>query len=181
LGVVADAGDLTIADIFPVEMFGFYYDVVRPQLLRTGAWSGEVLVKAAGSGAFPMFVSTTAKLGPGGETNGGVVYAHELSRTDPGRVSDASEVDEATGLFGPSAFADHLRLALSTGDRGGDACALVLAEIVGAKDMIETVGVLTAATVMRALAGRLARVARTIDTVGRVDEHRFGLLLRGVR
>src|SRR5438552_6715712 len=180
LGVVADATDLTIADLFPVEMFGFYYDVVRPQLLRTGAWSGEVLVRAAGSDAFPMFVSTTAKLGPGGETNGGVVYAHELSRSDARVDSDESEVDEVTGLLGPSAFDDHLARALSTGHQGGEASALVLAEI-GANDMIDTVGELTAATVMRALAGRIARVARTIDTVGRVDDHHLGLLLRGVR
>src|SRR5205807_63645 len=181
LGVVGNATDLTIADIFPLGSFRFYYDVVRPQLLRTREWSGEVLVNAAGSGAIPMFVSTTATLGPGGETNGGVVYAHELSQIDPGGVSGESEVDEVTGLLGRSAFDDRLGLALVAAHRGGEACALVLAEIVGSHDMIETLGVLTATTVMRALAGRIARLARTIDTVGRVDEYQLGLVLRGVR
>ena len=181
LGVVANASDLTIADIFPLESFGFYYDVVRPQLLRTGAWSGEVLVNAAGSGAIPMFVSTTAKLGLGGETNGGVVYAHELSQVDPGGVGGQSQVDEVTGLLGRSAFEDRLRVALAAAHRDDEVCALVLAEIVGSNEMIETLGALTATNVMRALAGRIARLARTIDIVGRVDEHQLGLLLRGVR
>ena len=104
-----------------------------------------------------MFVSTTATLGPGGETNGGVVYAHELSHLDPGAVSSESEVDEVTGLLGRSGFDDRLGLALAAAHRGGEACALVLAEIVGWNDMIETLGVLTATTVMRALAGRIAR------------------------
>ena len=39
---------------------------------------------------------------------------------------------------------------------------------------------LTAASVMRALAGRMTRLARTIDIVGRVGEDQLGLLLRGV-
>src|SRR5215813_7739044 len=44
---VADYSDLTLADLFPTEAFAYYYEVVRPELLRTGAWSGEVLVNAA--------------------------------------------------------------------------------------------------------------------------------------
>jgi len=42
---VDDTGTVTIADLFPPESFGFYYDVVRPELLRTGTWSGELPVK----------------------------------------------------------------------------------------------------------------------------------------
>jgi diguanylate cyclase (GGDEF)-like protein len=177
---VADATDLTLADLFPLEAFGIYYEVVRPQLLRTGAWTGEVLVNASGSGAIPMYVSTTAKLGPGGETNGGVVYAHELSRVDPARATSESDVDEVTGLLARAAFDDRVRLALAAAHRDGESCALVLAEIFDMSVMIETVGVLTAASVMRALAGRMTRLARTIDIVGRVGEDQLGLLLRGV-
>ena len=85
---------------------------MRPELLRTGAWSGEVLVKVAGGGAIPMFVSTTAKIGPGGETNGGVVYARELSRLDTAVVADLADladVDEVTGLLTRAAFDDRVR------------------------------------------------------------------------
>src|SRR6478736_904299 len=38
---VADANELTLADVFPAEAFTLYYEVARPQLLRTGAWSGR--------------------------------------------------------------------------------------------------------------------------------------------
>ena len=82
---VADLTDLTVADFFPAEAITLYYEVIRPQLLRTGAWSGEVPVNVAGGVAVPMYISTSARLGPGGETNGSVVYAHELSRPDPAR------------------------------------------------------------------------------------------------
>ena len=115
LGVV-DGTDLTIADLFPSEAFTFYYEVVRPQLLRTGAWTGEVLVNAAGSDATPMYVSTIARLGPGGEVNGGVVYAHELPGTDLSIVPP-SDVDETTGLLSRSAFDDQAGRALAVGRR----------------------------------------------------------------
>jgi EAL domain-containing protein (putative c-di-GMP-specific phosphodiesterase class I) len=48
-------------------------------------------------------------------------------------------------------------------------------------ETIETVGHHAAATIVRSLAGRLARLARTTDTVGRVGEQRLGLLLGAVR
>ena len=79
---VADITDLTVADVFPPEAFAQYHEEVRPQLLRTGAWSGEVPVIVAGSDAVPMYMSTTADIGPGGEINTTVVYAHEPSRFD---------------------------------------------------------------------------------------------------
>src|SRR5690242_9566216 len=63
---VSDFQGMTTADIFPPEAFAQYYDVIRPQLLRTGAWSGEVLVNAAAGTPIPMYVSTVATIGPGG-------------------------------------------------------------------------------------------------------------------
>ena len=110
---VADVSGLTLADLFPPEAFAFYYEVVRPELLRMGAWSGEVLVNATGVGAVPMYVSTTVTLGPGGETNGGVVYADELPHIDPGSETGEDVVDAATGVLARQAFADRVGLALA--------------------------------------------------------------------
>jgi len=178
---VADATDLTVAEFFPAEAIALYYEEIRPQLLRSGSWSGVVPVNVAGGVAVPMFLSTTARLGPGGETNGNVVYAHELLAPDPGRVTDEAAVDEETGVLTRDAFGDRVRLALAEVHRNGEMCALVIAEVVDVSDAIDALGALNAARVMRSLAGRMKRVARTIDIVGRPSEHRLGLLLRGIR
>jgi len=69
LGIAADAPDLTTADIFPAEAFAIYYDVIRPQLLRSGEWSGQIPVNVADTAAVPMYVSVSARIGPGGEVN----------------------------------------------------------------------------------------------------------------
>ena len=52
LGVV-EFSDLNLADLFPAETFAVYYDVVRPALLRSGTWSGEILVNVAGRDVVP--------------------------------------------------------------------------------------------------------------------------------
>jgi EAL domain-containing protein (putative c-di-GMP-specific phosphodiesterase class I)/GGDEF domain-containing protein len=180
LGVADEATDLTTADVFPVEAFTLYYDVIRPQLLRTGAWRGEIPVKVAGGSAVPMYVSTSARLGPGGEINESVMLGREMSRAEPIALEDRSDVDEITGLLRRSAFHERVRLALEAASREGESCALVLVTVVDSADALEF-DTLTAATVIRALAGRMKRLARSIDVVGRVGEVQLGLLLRGVR
>jgi EAL domain-containing protein (putative c-di-GMP-specific phosphodiesterase class I) len=176
---VADYSDLTLADLFPAEAFTYYYEVVRPELVRVGTWSGEVLVNAAGSGAVPMHISTTAQLGPGGETNGGVVIARELSSVGT-IVTLAGDADAIGRILEWRTFEEQVAAALADGTTGFG-CAVVLATV----DMQETIerhGVASTATVLRALAGRVTRVARSIDAVGVRDrDHRIGLLLRGVR
>jgi EAL domain-containing protein (putative c-di-GMP-specific phosphodiesterase class I) len=176
---VADYSDLTLADLFPNEAFAYYYEVVRPELLRVGSWSGEVLVNAVGSEAVPMHISTTAELGPGGETNGGVVIARDMQRFGT-IVTPSGEAGTLGGLFDWPAFEDQVDRALAE-DGNGLGCSVVLARV----DLRETIGRHGAAsttTVLRALAGRMSRVARSIDAVG-CDErdHRLGLLLRAVR
>ena len=178
---VAEATDLTVADFFPAEAITLYYEVIRPQVLRHGSWSGEVPVNVSGGDPVPMYVSTTARLGPGGETNGNVVYAHELPRRGPAGVTERSRVDDGTGVLERSAFIDRVRLALAAADRDGADCALVVAEIVGITEAIDMFGAPVAERAMRSLAGRMTRLSRTIDVVGRVGQQRFGLLLHGVR
>ena len=178
---VGDATDLTLADVFPPAAFTLYYEEVRPQLLRTGAWSGEVPVNVAEGSAVPMYVSASARVGPGGETNGTVVWAHELPLMEPDTTFGESNVERPTGMLGRSAFAAEARSALGVAARAGETCALVLVAVDNSDAATESFDPLAAAIVMRALAGRLTRLARSIDVVGRVGEHQFGLLLRGVR
>jgi c-di-GMP-specific phosphodiesterase len=177
---VADIAGLTVADVFPPEAFAQYHEVVRPQLLRTGAWSGEVPVIVAGSDAIPMYMSTTAEIGPGGEINETVVYAHEPSRVES--VAGSARVpggDRMAESLEPAAFADRVGLVLGISPRDHDD-ALVLATV-SMSDAIDTFDGYAAANVMRALAGRMTRLARAIDIVGQVDARQLGLLLRGVR
>jgi EAL domain-containing protein (putative c-di-GMP-specific phosphodiesterase class I)/GGDEF domain-containing protein len=179
LGLAEDAADLTTADLFPEEAFAIYYDLARPELLRSGAWTGEYPVKIAGDDRATMRVSITARLGPGGEINECVLYGHEIAPADAA-AGDVDDVDETTGLLRRSAFDERARRVLAAATRSGESCALVLATIGDAGTEHEAFPALTAQTVMRALAGRMIRFARTIDGAGRFGESQLGLLVRGV-
>ena len=180
LGVV-DIEGLSLVDLFPPEAFGFYYEVVRPELLRAGTWTGDVLVNAAGSGAIPMRISTTARLGPGGETDGGVVLARELEGIDPVDITAETDVDDVTGLLTRPAFEQRMRHALLSTRRDNGACALVVVEATDATGDGAPIDDVSVPNLMRALGGRIMRRARTIDITGRVGDRQLGLFLRGVR
>ena len=180
LGVV-ETDDLTLADIFPPEAFGLYYDEVRPALLRTGAWSGEVPVNVAGGDAVPMYVSTVAKIGPGGETNGSVVFARDVAPSASTDVVGRTDTKGANELLDRATFEDRARFGLAATGKSGAGCALVLLNVTGSSGRGESFSEFNASHVMRALGGRIIRLARAIDVVGRIDDHQLGLFLNGVR
>jgi c-di-GMP-specific phosphodiesterase len=180
LGLAADITDLTTGDIFPPEAFTLYYDVIRPQLLRTREWSGAIPVNIAGAGAVPMHVATSAHLGPGGEINESLIIGREISGAEPLANSDESDLDDVTGVLVRSAFDARARRVLAVAAHEGESCALVLVTILNEHNGYETLHARTAATVTRALAGRLKRLARSADVVGRLGEGQLGVLLRGV-
>src|SRR5262249_40498627 len=106
LGV--DPTGLTLADVFAEEA-AFYFDVIRPELLRVGAWIGEMHVQIPGEGIVAMRAWTTATFGPGGAINRLVMYASDVPRGE-GRGSDVGDtMDAATGPLERSAFEARVR------------------------------------------------------------------------
>jgi diguanylate cyclase (GGDEF)-like protein len=96
-------------------------------------------------------------------------------------IGDELDLDDVTGLLVRAAFEERARLVLAEAARSGEACVLVLATVSDAVAEHEGFHALTADTVMRALAGRIERFARTTDVVGRFGESQLAVLLRGVR
>src|SRR5690242_18822070 len=59
---VGDATGLTVSDLFPSEAFARYYDEIRPTLLRTGTWHGELAVLTESGDAVPMTMTVVASV-----------------------------------------------------------------------------------------------------------------------
>jgi EAL domain-containing protein (putative c-di-GMP-specific phosphodiesterase class I)/GGDEF domain-containing protein len=177
---VADYDGLTIADVFPGDSFvGPYYDVIRPELLKNGAWSGELLVDVPGRGVVPMQVATSGRIGPGGETNGGVMFAHVVT-PDDASPAEASLGRGSTGVLAQHEFAEALQSTLARASHDGSMSALVIIEVDRPPATVAS-GSGTSADVLASLGERMHRLARTFDTVGVVDPQRLGMVLRGVR
>jgi EAL domain-containing protein (putative c-di-GMP-specific phosphodiesterase class I) len=117
---VGSAEGMSLADVFPVESFGVFYQEARPELLRRGSWSGEVVAKAAGSRAVQLAVSATIDLGPGGENRGLVVIGRVIGFVDEQSSETNEEPQEppVETTMGPLPLRVSHAVALSTGDDG---------------------------------------------------------------
>ena len=93
---VGDGTELTTADMFPPQAFTQYYDEIRPELLRSGTWHGEVAVLTGSGEASPMTMTIVAEVGPGGEVNTLVALGREIEARP---VADLV-YDDLTGLPG---------------------------------------------------------------------------------
>jgi hypothetical protein len=87
------------------------YEIIRPELLRTGVRSGMLPVNVVGRDPVTMYVSVSARVGPGGAVNESVMYGHGLSPADSIASPDGPEVDDATGLLRRSAFDERARMS----------------------------------------------------------------------
>jgi predicted signal transduction protein with EAL and GGDEF domain len=156
---VGDADDLTTADLFTAEAFETYFADARPELLRSGSWTGELGLRTPAGGPPSLRFSIVAGTRPGGEVTGLVAHARltEHAPDDAAALRDASSV--------------HARLAAAL-ERGGKV-AVVYAAVTGIRDADDGL--------LRAAGQRLALAVPTSDYVARVGRDTFVLLFHGVK
>ncbi|MDQ1467215.1 MAG: hypothetical protein QOH10_1630, partial [Actinomycetota bacterium] len=92
---VGDTTGLTVADLFPPDAFARYYDEIRPTLLRTGTWHGELAVLTESGDALPMTMTIVGSVGPGGEVNGLVTHGRVIGIVPPRHAPIASRANAA--------------------------------------------------------------------------------------
>lgn len=92
-------------------------------------------------------------------------------------LANAAIEDMLTGLPNRVLFEDRLELAVSQASRREGKLAVVLLELGGLREVIEQRGRDAADRLRKRAAGRMARAVRIGDTVARLGEDEFGLLL----
>ena len=114
---VGDTTDLTTVDMFPPEAFARYYDEIRPALLRSGSWHGELPLIDGSGDVVPMAMTVVARVGPGGEVNGLVTSGREIEARATGGAASMLGDDELTVLPGrrTASLTDELAVAVSQG------------------------------------------------------------------
>ena len=178
---VGDPAGLTTADLFPPDTFSRYYDEVRPALLRSGSWHGELAVLTGSGEAVPMTMTVVARVGPGGEVTGLVTHGREIDTTlGPAPTAAALVHDELTGLAGPAILDDRIRVALARADRDGRRVAAIAVGVDAMKDINDSFGHSVGDDVLRGLARATVAAVRPSDTVARVGGDEFVVLIDGL-
>ena len=88
--------------------------------------------------------------------------------------------DALTGLLTPTIFQDRFKQVVARARRRNEDAAVVYIELVNYKYIKKTWGTAVAEQSLLRSVIKLRRILRDVDTVGRVDEARFGLILEGV-
>jgi EAL domain-containing protein (putative c-di-GMP-specific phosphodiesterase class I)/GGDEF domain-containing protein len=147
----SDIAGLTAADVFDPGVFERYYDDVRPQLLRTGKWSGDASIRTQAGESVPIWFELIADVAPGGEITGMVGRGRPREVTDPAR----EVVERQVGC--------------------------VQVRVRGLRNVVATHGDFVADGLMRAAARRLTLAVRASDVVVRVGDDAFVIVLEHVR
>ncbi len=95
------------------------------------------------------------------------------------RLQGLDRIDPATGLLSATVFHERLARLITRSQRLKIRSAVLLVDVVNMAQIERTFGRPSAQELGLRVAGRLLSVARDIDSVARLGEHRFGLLLEG--
>ena len=96
------------------------------------------------------------------------------------RALALSSQDALTGLLAPHIFHDRLKQVVARARRNREPAAVMYIELINYRYIKKTWGVAVAEQSLLRSVIKLRRILRDVDTVGRVDEFRFGLILEGV-
>lgn len=95
------------------------------------------------------------------------------------RISQIDRVDPATGLINDLVFMHRLRSMMERSARQNQHSAVVVMDIANRADIRAEYGRRHSLNVILRLAGRLSTMLRDVDSVARLGESRFGLLIEG--
>jgi GGDEF domain-containing protein len=95
------------------------------------------------------------------------------------RIQGLDRIDPSTGLINAAVFHERLVRLIARSQRLKFRSAMLLVDIANVDQIKRQFDADSARELTLRVAGRLLSVAREIDTVARLSEHRFGVLLEG--
>jgi diguanylate cyclase (GGDEF)-like protein len=176
----SDVSGLTTVDFFGPDAFKWYYEEVRPELLRTGTWRGDLPIRTQTGDYVSMSFSVVAGVAPGGEITG--LVTHGRPRTDPRPSTNSRDANSPEwAVLGPATVREWIDEALARAQRQSDHAALIWVRVKNLRQVIATRGAFEADGVTRAVGRRLTRAVRTTDVVARIAQDAFIVLFENMR
>jgi diguanylate cyclase (GGDEF)-like protein len=155
---------------------------LRRELVRTGAYAGELRLRVPGDGVQPVWASLRAvpsSAGPFGHFQAVVpdLDAHASGRSQLARLAF---YDALTGLPNRRLFREHVKAGLRRAERHHAPLAVLLVDLDRVKAINDTLGRDAGDELLRQAAQRLSRELRASDVLARVAGDDFGAVLEDV-
>lgn len=173
---------LTTADLFAEEAFDRYFEEVRPEILRSGVWSGVIPTRTADGDSMDAWMTVVGGAQPGGDVGWLVTSGRDVSDwvRDRADLHWRATHDELTGVGRRVVLADRLQQALRRARRSGEWVGVLFVDVDRLKAVNDGWGHESGDRVLAEIARRIRSVTREVDSVIRVGGDEFVVILDGV-
>lgn len=171
--------DLPEPTLWALDDEGSAADSVRAALEQGQSWSGQWRLRGKGDRCLLVWVSVRAVVEPGGTVANYLATLFDLGSAEAGprNFPPLSFIDALTGLPSHELFEDRARLALLQTRRNGRKVGLLSLRIEGFAAVRADLGRNVGDHFSKLLAERICKPVRQVDSVTRLDEDHFAVLL----
>jgi diguanylate cyclase (GGDEF)-like protein/PAS domain S-box-containing protein len=159
-----------------------FYTEMWQQLLNTGLWSGEILDKRKNGEIYPKLAKITAVKNEQQQTTHYVAVFSDLSerKRSEEEIRHLAFYDALTNLPNRHLFLDRFRAALSSASRLNNFGAILFIDLDRFKIINDTLGHDYGDLVLIEVATRLKSCVREMDTVARLGDDEFVVMIENV-
>ncbi len=159
-----------------------FYENMWKQLLEGGQWSGEIWNRRKNGEAYPEWMTISAVRDQRGKTTNYVSIFHDISKLKKQQeaLEHQAQHDALTGLPNRVLINDRLEMALARMKRNRARLALLYLDLDNFKHINDAFGHTAGDDLLIEVAGRLAGLLRTGDTMARLGGDEFLILLSEV-
>lgn len=158
-----------------------FFQAMWQQFVSEGSYNGEVWSRKKNGVVYSQWLSLTALNDTNGEHGGFTAVFQEVSEEgDQGRHRVLSQYDALTGLPNRTWFMDRLAVALAGARRGGEAVAVLYLDVDNLKAINDSLGRAVGDTLLMEMASRLRGRLRQQDSVARLGDDEFVLVINEV-
>ena len=159
-----------------------FYAAMWAQIHETDGWSGVLWGRRKGGELYPKWATISAIKGAGGTVTHYVAAYIDLSerKLAEAKIQNLSFFDQLTGLPNRTLFLDRLRQAVASNARSGTCGAVVLLGMDNFKNLNDTQGHTSGDLLLQQVAERLVATVRKSDTVARLGNDEFVIMLNSL-
>lgn len=157
-------------------------DLVREALDATGHWAGELWEEHAKGGRFPVSANLDAVRDQHGNTTHFVCVFTDITfvKQAEEKMRHLANFDQLTALPNRNLFHDRLSHAISLASREQSKIALLYLDLDRFKNINDSLGHAAGDQLLQAVADRVRRCLREVDSIARLGGDEFTVILEGM-
>ncbi len=157
-------------------------DLVREALDATGHWSGELWLEHIKGGRFPVSANLDAVRDQHGNTTHFVCVFADITfvKQAEEKMRHLANFDQLTALPNRNLFHDRLSHAISLASREHSKIALLYLDLDRFKNINDSLGHAAGDQLLQAVADRVRRCLREVDSIARLGGDEFTVILEGM-